>query len=115
MVQAPGLILVKDVTPQVMWTNYMLHSQSLVAKDMSSEMSYFANVSLLCCAAAGQKHTVLPVGTHVGATLKSSAWETLSEEDFDEGQDIDTYYIQKTYQEEGQHIEPPQPIHTQTC
>lgn len=34
------IVFVKDVAPQVMWTYCMLHRKSLVAKEMSAELSY---------------------------------------------------------------------------
>ncbi|KAJ4944234.1 hypothetical protein JOQ06_012779 [Pogonophryne albipinna] len=72
-----GLIaLVRDVSPQVMWTHCMLHRESLVAKDMSAELadvmdSVVKVVNLVkksalqtrlfsnLCAAEGEEHTAL--------------------------------------------------------
>lgn len=72
-----GLIsLVRDVSPQVIWTHCMLHRESLVAKDMSAELAEVVGavvkvVNLVkksalqtrlfsnLCAAEGEEHTAL--------------------------------------------------------
>uniref|UniRef100_A0A8C5A3P1 DUF4371 domain-containing protein n=1 Tax=Gadus morhua TaxID=8049 RepID=A0A8C5A3P1_GADMO len=70
-----GLIaLVRDVAPEVIWTHCMLHRESLVAKDMSAELSDVMDVKVVnivkksalqtrlfsnLCAAEGEEHTGL--------------------------------------------------------
>ena len=70
------MALVRNVAPEVIWTHCMLHKESLVAKEMSAELSYvmesvvkvvntvkksalqtrlFSNL----CAAEGEEHTGL--------------------------------------------------------